>query len=317
MPAPSPARRFGAAVLIVAALFTLTGADPAGSWPGLLAFTFWVVSGGAGLGLAGVVAAVLVRRPAWVQRPRWQTVALSGGLGLLMFTPLSLGLEVVFPPPVEPPDGWLDALEARGLGGRLLAELLQVGPAYLLTWHLINLTAPWPPARSAGLAITGPAAVPVVLEPPAAGPRPPTLPALPAPQVAQGAQVPQAASAAASPAASGSTDAPSAADALGWPRALGDEVMHVEADLHYLQVTTDLGRAMVLGSLAAVEAHFGDRGLRVHRSHWVALRAVRGVRRNGEGWVVDLSGGTTVPVSRRRVAQVRERLGVDFRRDGG
>lgn len=310
MPAPSPARRFGAAVLIVAALFTLTGADPAGSWPGLLAFTFWVVSGGAGLGLAGVVAAVLVRRPAWVQRPRWQTVALSGGLGLLMFTPLSLGLEVVFPPPVEPPDGWLDALEARGLGGRLLAELLQVGPAYLLTWYLINLTAPWPSARSAGLAVTGPAVVPVVLEPP-------TVPALPAPQVEQVAQVAQAASVAASPAASGSTDVPAAADALGWPRALGDEVLHVEADLHYLQVTTVLGRAMVLGSLAAVEAHFGDRGLRVHRSHWVALRAVRGVRRNGEGWVVDLSGGTTVPVSRRRVAQVRERLGVDFRRDGG
>jgi len=314
MPAPSPARRLSAAVLIVAALFTLTGADPAGSWPGLLAFTFWVVSGGAGLGLAGVVAAVLVRRPAWVQRPRWQTVALSGGLGLLMFTPLSLGLEVVFPPPTEPPDGWLDALEARGLGGRLLAELLQVGPAYLLTWHLINLTAPWPPARSAGLAITGAAVVPVALEPAAVGPRPPALPALPAPQAEQVAQV---ASGAASPAAPGSIDAPTAADTLGWPRALGDEVLHVEADLHYLQVTTALGRAMVLGSLAAVEAHFGDQGLRVHRSHWVALRAVRGVRRNGEGWVVELSGGASVPVSRRRVAQVRERLGVDFRRDGG
>jgi len=314
MPAPSPARRLSAAVLIVAALFTLTGADPAGSWPGLLAFTFWVVSGGAGLGLAGVVAAVLVRRPAWVQRPRWQTVALSGGLGLLMFTPLSLGLEVVFPPPTEPPDGWLDTLEARGLGGRLLAELLQVGPAYLLTWHLINLTAYWPPARSAGLAITGPAVVPVALEPAAVGPRPPALPALPASQAEQVAQV---ASGAASPAAPGSIDAPTAADTLGWPRALGDEVLHVEADLHYLQVTTALGRAMVLGSLAAVEAHFGDQGLRVHRSHWVALRAVRGVRRKGEGWVVELSGGASVPVSRRRVAHVRERLGVDFRRDGG
>jgi DNA-binding LytR/AlgR family response regulator len=98
---------------------------------------------------------------------------------------------------------------------------------------------------------------------------------------------------------------------------LGDEVLHVQADLHYLQVTTALGRTMVLGSLAAVEAHFVDQGLRVHRSHWVALRAVRGVRRKGEGWVVDLDGGSSVPVSRRRVAQVRERLGVDFRRDGG
>ncbi len=316
MPAPSPARRFGAAMLIAAALFTLTGANPAGSWPGLLAFTFWVVSVGLGLGLAGVVAAALVRRPAWILRPRWQTVALSGGLGLLLFTPLSLGLEGVFPPPAEPPDGWLDALEARGLGGRLVAELLQVGPAYLLTWHLINLTAPWLPARGARMAVTGAAGVQVALEPAAAGPQPPALPVLPvrpAPQAAQVAAVPTADS----PSASRAIQAPTAAEALGWPRALGDEVLHVEADLHYLQVTTALGRAMVLGSLAAVEAHFGDQGLRVHRSHWVALRAVRGVRRQGDGWVVDLRGGASMPVSRRRVAQVRERLGVDFRRGGG
>ena len=160
------------------------------------------------------------------------------------------------------------------------------------------------------MAVTGAAGVQVALEPAAAGPQPPALPVRPAPQVTQVAAVPTADS----PSASRAVPAPTAAEALGWPRALGDEVLHVEADLHYLQVTTALGRAMVLGSLAAVEAHFGDQGLRVHRSHWVALRAVRGVRRQGDGWVVDLRGGASMPVSRRRVAQVRERLGVDFRR---
>ena len=315
-PAMPAARRFGAAVLIAAALFTLTDADPAGSWPGPLAFVFWVASVGAGLGLAVGAAAFLVRQPAWTHRARWETVALSGALGLLLFAPLALALDSVFPPPPELPDGWLDALEARGLGGRLLAELLQVGPAYLLTWGLINLAAPWPLARSAALSASpvpsgvpaegpdeAPADVPTgaPAEVPSVPPASPTEPASPAAQ--------------AKPAPGSST--PAAADALGWPRALGDEVLHVQADLHYLQVTTALGRAMVLGSLAAVEAHFGDQGLRVHRSHWVALRAVRAVRRHGEGWVIDLSGGVSVPVSRRRVAQVRERLGVDFRRGGG
>ncbi len=312
MPVLSAAHRFGAAVLTAAALFTLTDADPAGAWPDPLAFAFWLATVGAGLGLAVGAAAVLVRRPAWARRPRWQVVALSGGLGLLLFTPLALGLDSVFPPPPEPPDGWLDALEARGLGGRLLTELLQVGPAYLLTWGLINLAAPWPLARSAALS-----APPVPAGAPTEGPdeapadvpaevpsAPPASPTEPAPPAAQAKPAPAA-------------SAPTAANALGWPRALGDEVLHVQADLHYLQVTTALGRTMVLGSLAAVEAHFVDQGLRVHRSHWVALRAVRGVRRKGEGWVVDLDGGSSVPVSRRRVAQVRERLGVDFRRDGG
>jgi hypothetical protein len=319
MPALSAAHRFGAAVLTAAALFTLTDADPAGAWPGPLAFAFWLATVGAGLGLAVGVAAVLARRPGWTRRPRWQAVALSGGLGLLLFTPLALGLDSAFPPPPESPDGWLDALEARGLGGRLLAELLQVGPAYLLTWGLINLAAPWPLARPAALS-----ASPVLAEAPAEGPAeaPTDVPTdMPTGALADVPSVPPAAPAERAPPAAqakpaAAASAPAAADVLGWPRALGEEVLHVQADLHYLQVTTALGRAMVLGRLAAVEAHFGDQGLRVHRSHWVALRAVRAVRRKGEGWVVELSGGDSIPVSRRRMAQVRERLGVDFRRDG-
>jgi hypothetical protein len=80
MPVLSAAHRFGAAVLTAAALFTLTDADPAGAWPDPLAFAFWLATVGAGLGLAVGAAAVLVRRPAWARRPRWQVVALSGGL---------------------------------------------------------------------------------------------------------------------------------------------------------------------------------------------------------------------------------------------
>ena len=312
MPALSAARRFCAVVLIAAALFTLTGADPAGSWPGPLAFVFWLTSVGAGLGLALVAAAVLARRPAWARRPRWLTVAASGALGLLLFTPLALALDGVFPPPPASPDDWLDMLEARGLGDRLLAELLQAGPAYLLTWGLINVAVPWPQARAPRPAAT-PAVAPgtPVL---GAGEVRPAMPQAPTPPSPPGPRTGSEPAAARPAVVASLAAATTAADALGWPRALGDEVLHVQADLHYLQVTTALGRAMVLGSLAAVEAHFGDQGLRVHRSHWVALRAVRGVRRTGDGWVVDLPGGASVPVSRRRVAQVRERLGVDFRR---
>lgn len=306
MPLLSATRRFVVAVLIVATLFTLTDADPAGAWPLPVAFSFWTVSVAIGLGLASVAAAALLRRPAWLRRPRWQTLAASGVLGLLLYTPLSLGLDSAFPASPEPPEGWLDAVEASGLAGRLLAELVQAGPPYLLTWGLINLAAPWPLrqplATGAADAPRAPSAAdaftPVATNAPPAAP-----PAAPAAALVSAL----------------AADPPArqpAAQALGWPRALGDEVLHVAADLHYLQVTTRLGRATVLGSLSAVEQHFGDQGLRVHRSHWVAARAVSSVRRTGGGWVVVLHGGASVPVSRRRVADVRARLGVDFQRDG-
>jgi DNA-binding LytR/AlgR family response regulator len=93
---------------------------------------------------------------------------------------------------------------------------------------------------------------------------------------------------------------------------LGDEVLRVTADLHYLHVSTVLGRATVLGSLAAVEAHFGASGLRIHRSHWVARRSIRRVARTAGGWQCELQDGQRLPISRRRVAEVRALLGSDF-----
>jgi hypothetical protein len=275
--------RFVGAVVIAALLFTFTGADPAGAWPWPAALAFWLLSVGVGLGLASAAAAVLARRPGWASRPRWLVIALAGVCGLLLYTPLSLALEDAFPGPPEDDDSWLDVIEAGGLPGRLLAELLQAGPAYLLTWGLINLLAPWQG--------------PTFGDP---------LPALPS----RGAAPP-----AALPADTSVEPARSAAAVLGWPPALGDEVVCVTADLHYLQVATRRGRATVLGSLAAVERHFGSAGLRVHRSHWVALNAVRSVRRTAAGWVCVLDGGACLPVSRRRVAEVRASLGVDFFRE--
>jgi DNA-binding LytR/AlgR family response regulator len=93
---------------------------------------------------------------------------------------------------------------------------------------------------------------------------------------------------------------------------LGDEVLCVTADLHYLHVLTARGRATLLGSLAAVEAHFGAAGLRIHRSHWVARRAIRRVARGAGGWRCELHDGQRLPISRRRVAEVRSLLGHDF-----
>ncbi|MBM7068222.1 LytTR family transcriptional regulator [Actibacterium sp. 188UL27-1] len=78
---------------------------------------------------------------------------------------------------------------------------------------------------------------------------------------------------------------------------------------HYVDVVTDLGDATLLmrfgDALAELE---GADGLQVHRSHWVAVKAVdRLIRKKGRVLLV-LIDGTEVPVSRPFLAQVRDRF---------
>lgn len=285
--------RYGVAVLAIASLFTLAEAEPARHLSAIAAFAFWMLSVGVGLALATASVACLTRWSGTQRLPRWQLISLAGVMGLLLYTPLSLSIEVAFPPPtLDDADGnFLDELESAGGSAALAAELLQAGPLYLLTWALLNL-APATAINRSAVVIATPAVLP---PPPRIGP----------PEPVTRTVTTDADAAEPSPARL-------AAEELGWPVALGQEPLSVSADLHYLHVSTALGRATVLGSLAAVEAHFGETGLRIHRSHWVARSAVRRIARGASGWRCELHDGQRLPISRRRVAEVRALLGSDF-----
>ena len=97
------------------------------------------------------------------------------------------------------------------------------------------------------------------------------------------------------------------------PEALGTDVVLLTSDLHYLHVYTPRGRTMLLYSLSDAESELDAHGIRVHRSHWVADRHVRGLRRKGGALVCQLTGGLEVPVRRRRQAAVVARYGRDTR----
>jgi len=98
------------------------------------------------------------------------------------------------------------------------------------------------------------------------------------------------------------------------PPALGQEVFWLQADLNYVHVTTQEGKAMVLYSLSRAAEELGDLGVHVHRSHWVSRAGVAAVRRSGRALQIELFDGTVVPVSRRREAQVKAVWGADFAR---
>lgn len=93
------------------------------------------------------------------------------------------------------------------------------------------------------------------------------------------------------------------------PRDLGMDVVSLKAELHYLEVTTLLGKGLVLYNLKdAVAECTEDEGMQVHRSYWVAFRYVESFDQKGRQGELAMRSGDRVPVSRRYLSIVKERL---------
>lgn len=85
------------------------------------------------------------------------------------------------------------------------------------------------------------------------------------------------------------------------------EVLCLQMEDHYVRVHTLAGSRLVLATMGqAIAAVGGTPGLRVHRSWWVAERAVKSVLADGRNLRLALAGGLTAPVARSSVAAVRE-----------
>lgn len=90
---------------------------------------------------------------------------------------------------------------------------------------------------------------------------------------------------------------------------LGHDVISLQAQDHYLRVTTPRGSALILYRFSdALKELDASSGIRAHRSYWVARSAVtRLVARGGRHFLL-LANGDRVPVSRTYLEQVRQRL---------
>ena len=89
-----------------------------------------------------------------------------------------------------------------------------------------------------------------------------------------------------------------------------EEVRCFVADQKYVTVQHDDGEDLIEDSLCHLEAEFGRRFLRVHRSALVARDALRGLEKDLDGQARALVDGSDepVPVSRRRLPAVRRTL---------
>lgn len=87
------------------------------------------------------------------------------------------------------------------------------------------------------------------------------------------------------------------------------ELYALSAELHYVRVYTSAGSDLVLMRISDAVAQCGDvEGLRIHRSHWVALSAVSEVTCDGGSMTVRLRNDLELPVSRSYQGFVRNAL---------
>lgn len=97
-----------------------------------------------------------------------------------------------------------------------------------------------------------------------------------------------------------------AAPAVAAPRILqrlpqqgAGKILRISVRDHYVEIVTDRSREKVLMRFSdAIAEAEGIPGLQVHRSHWVAEDAVRGVEREKGRMFLTLEDGSRVPVSR-------------------
>ncbi|MEM8984914.1 MAG: LytTR family DNA-binding domain-containing protein [Pseudomonadota bacterium] len=236
---------------------------------------FWITH--IGLALIALYAASWFVMPRIVQRlPAWLALLISGLAGVALMAPFSFLIELVQPASWEFVDDgdWLDRFEQRGLWQGVVAEFVEAAPQVLAVWMTINL--PFLTSK------------PTLFDP----------------------ETPDDDSKRDGPIDVAKDEAGQyAADARNEflheiPESLGTNVLAISSDLHYLHVHTDLGHCMILGSLQHAADAMGEEGMRVHRAHWVARRAIVKIVKDGQQWYCLLSNDLRVPISRRKKSTV-------------
>ena len=92
-------------------------------------------------------------------------------------------------------------------------------------------------------------------------------------------------------------------------RDLGSDLVSLSADDHYVHLRTTRGTVMLNRKFSDCIDKLGAfDGQQVHRSHWVCHRHISQITRVGSSYQCSLTDGSTIPVSRRRYANLKRAL---------
>ena len=92
------------------------------------------------------------------------------------------------------------------------------------------------------------------------------------------------------------------------PPELGDDVIYLKSEDHYVHVCTTAGSGLIKMRFADAIAALGDAGIRAHRSYWVALVHMQELTKRDRKLLLLLSGSHEAPVSARYLPAVRAAL---------
>ena len=88
-----------------------------------------------------------------------------------------------------------------------------------------------------------------------------------------------------------------------------NEIWAISAADHYVEIVTEHSRHMLRMTMKSAVAKTGEgEGLRVHRSHWVAYRAMLSHIKEGERYFLILRNGERIPVSPKMAPEVQRHL---------
>lgn len=267
----SPRRYFFTIAVVLGLLFAFTTSDDQGG-PGLFhSLLLWQLQSCLPMALL-LIAHMGWSRFRWFEKTGpWVQLLVSGMTGSLLFSPLALLIDVVLM-------GDDEALSLSEMAG----EFWNLWPPVTLTWLAIN--APFVfGLRLRGAGVSSADDTVPVDSPEEGSPSPGMLAA-----------------------ERGLETVPFMS--LIAPDMRGS-VLYLQAELHYLAVITERGRSLILYNLRDAIAELSAvPGLQTHRSHWIALSQATRVRRLGRQGVVEMRNGDEVPVSRRRIDEVRRLL---------
>lgn len=257
---------------ILALLFTAVRPEVSAELSLIPRFFFWLLHIASGM-LGIVLASYVIRLFSDKTLPIFITIGLTGLAGAIIISPLYVLIDVIYPQ--GDPDDWLDHFAMEGWWQSLVAELVEVLPMFLMSWCVLNL--------------------PLLLNKTLLnnGSPPPDDPDTPDEEEAQQLVRKQH------------------LDQLyeGLPKAIGNSIVAISSDLHYLNVHTTLGKTLILGSLKHYVEAFGDAGMLVHRSHWVAKEHLVKAHITGNKAYCLMSTGLKVPISRSKRKDVKTFLG--------
>lgn len=92
-----------------------------------------------------------------------------------------------------------------------------------------------------------------------------------------------------------------------------EHILALRAQDHYVDVITEQGSELCLVRLNdAISETAPTIGVQIHRSHWVAISAIKKLETKGTDLFVRMTDGTSLKVSQSRIKELRDILGQGF-----